>query len=228
MLKRMTRRSAGRSGRHLPQNWDHARSARLQQAVALRQAQAQFAARQAALTQAIAQRGQVSVLDQQIEVLRGERAGVCGGDGLLGNHAGAEGAVARLSGWFPRRCRDVFRRFAARLADEAAITGVTGSESGRRSGENADVGMAAASAANCSDWAMDQIRRLSSSAAVPGREHLPGLLCQRTEASGHRDIALSLPSGAKGTISLGRTGKKAGWPVEFLEQVIRRPDPHSP
>jgi len=55
------------------QNWDHARGAQLQQAAALRQAQAQLAARRAALTLAVAQGSQVSVLEQQIEVLRGER-----------------------------------------------------------------------------------------------------------------------------------------------------------
>lgn len=55
------------------QNWDHARSTLLQQAAALRQAQAQLASRRAALAQAIAQLGQVPMLSAQIEVLHGER-----------------------------------------------------------------------------------------------------------------------------------------------------------
>ena len=54
------------------QSWDHARSTQLQQEAALRQAQAQQAARQAALVLATAQLGQVRVLEQRIEVLRGQ------------------------------------------------------------------------------------------------------------------------------------------------------------
>ncbi len=42
-----------------------------------------------------------------------------------------------------------------------------------------DAVMAAASAANYSDWAMGQIQRLGSLAAAPGREHLQGLLRYR-------------------------------------------------
>lgn len=42
-----------------------------------------------------------------------------------------------------------------------------------------DAVVAAASAANCSDWAMDQIRRLGSQPVAPGREHLQGLLRYR-------------------------------------------------
>jgi membrane fusion protein (multidrug efflux system) len=56
------------------QDWDHARSAQLQQEAALRQAKAQLGARQAALAEATARLGQVPMLDQQIEVLRAERA----------------------------------------------------------------------------------------------------------------------------------------------------------
>lgn len=56
------------------ESWDHTRSTKLQQEASLRQVRSQLAARQAALTQAITQRGQVSVLNQQIEVLRRERA----------------------------------------------------------------------------------------------------------------------------------------------------------
>ena len=56
------------------QGWDHARSTQLQQEAALRQAQAQHGGAQAALAQATAQLGQVPMLEQQIEVLRGERA----------------------------------------------------------------------------------------------------------------------------------------------------------
>lgn len=56
------------------ESWDHTRSTKLQQEASLRQTRSQLAARQAALTQAVAQRGQVSVLNQQIEVLRRERA----------------------------------------------------------------------------------------------------------------------------------------------------------
>ncbi|MDR3438802.1 HlyD family secretion protein [Telmatospirillum sp.] len=55
------------------QNWDHAHATMLQQTAALRQAQAQLAARRAALAQAIAGRGQVSMLEQQLAVLHGER-----------------------------------------------------------------------------------------------------------------------------------------------------------
>lgn len=55
------------------ENWDHTRSTKLQLEAALRQAQAQLVARQAALALAIAQRGQVPMLEQQIEVLRRER-----------------------------------------------------------------------------------------------------------------------------------------------------------
>ncbi|MEA5113877.1 MAG: HlyD family secretion protein [Geobacteraceae bacterium] len=56
------------------ESWDHARSTQLQQEASLHQAQAQLVARQAALTQATAQRGQVPMLEQRIEVLRRERA----------------------------------------------------------------------------------------------------------------------------------------------------------
>jgi len=56
------------------QSWDHTRSTHLQQEAALRQAKAQLSARRAALAQATAQLGQVPMLEQQIEVLRGERA----------------------------------------------------------------------------------------------------------------------------------------------------------
>jgi membrane fusion protein (multidrug efflux system) len=56
------------------QDWDHARSAQLQQEAALRQAKAQLAARQAALAEATARLGQVPMLEQQIEVLRAECA----------------------------------------------------------------------------------------------------------------------------------------------------------
>ncbi len=56
------------------QLWDHARSTQLQQDAALRQARAQLEVRRAALTQATAQLGQVSMLEQHIEVLRAERA----------------------------------------------------------------------------------------------------------------------------------------------------------
>jgi len=54
------------------QSWEHARSTQLQQEAALRQAQAQQAAHQAALALATAQLGQVRVLEQRIEVLRGQ------------------------------------------------------------------------------------------------------------------------------------------------------------
>jgi membrane fusion protein (multidrug efflux system) len=56
------------------QIWDHTRSTQLQQEAALRQAEAQLAARRAALAQATARLGQVPMLEQQIEVLRAERA----------------------------------------------------------------------------------------------------------------------------------------------------------
>jgi membrane fusion protein (multidrug efflux system) len=56
-----------------PQEWDHAHSLSLQQTAALRQAQANIATQKAALIQAQAQLGQVSGLEQQIEVVRGER-----------------------------------------------------------------------------------------------------------------------------------------------------------
>jgi membrane fusion protein (multidrug efflux system) len=55
------------------QDWDHLRNTLLQDEAALRQAQAQTVSRQAALTLAIAQLGQVPMLEQQIEVLRGQR-----------------------------------------------------------------------------------------------------------------------------------------------------------
>jgi membrane fusion protein (multidrug efflux system) len=55
------------------QDWDHFRNTLLQDEAALRQAQAQTVSRQAALTLAIAQLGQVPMLEQQIEVLRGQR-----------------------------------------------------------------------------------------------------------------------------------------------------------
>jgi membrane fusion protein (multidrug efflux system) len=55
------------------QDWDHARNALLQDEAALRQAQAMTVSRQAALTLAIAQLGQVPMLAQQIEVLHGQR-----------------------------------------------------------------------------------------------------------------------------------------------------------
>jgi membrane fusion protein, multidrug efflux system len=56
------------------ESWDHTHSTQLQQEASLRQAQAQLSARQATLAQATAQRGQVPMLEQQIEVLRRERA----------------------------------------------------------------------------------------------------------------------------------------------------------
>jgi membrane fusion protein, multidrug efflux system len=56
------------------QIWDHTHSTKLQQEAALHQAQAQLTARQAALALATAQLGQVPMLEQQIEVLRAERA----------------------------------------------------------------------------------------------------------------------------------------------------------
>ncbi len=62
------------SGAMSHQDWDRAHDMLLQQTAALRQAQANIATRQAALVQATAQLGQVSVLGQQIEVLRGELA----------------------------------------------------------------------------------------------------------------------------------------------------------
>jgi membrane fusion protein (multidrug efflux system) len=55
------------------QDWDHLRNALLQDEAALRQAQALTVSRQAALTLAIAQLGQVPMLGQQIEVLRSQR-----------------------------------------------------------------------------------------------------------------------------------------------------------
>jgi membrane fusion protein (multidrug efflux system) len=55
------------------QDWDHLRNTLLQDEAALRQAQAQTVSRQAALTLAIAQLGQVPMLEQAIEVLRGQR-----------------------------------------------------------------------------------------------------------------------------------------------------------
>lgn len=55
------------------QDWDHFRNTLLQDEAALRQAQALTVSRQAALTLAIAQLGQVPMLEQQIEVLRGQR-----------------------------------------------------------------------------------------------------------------------------------------------------------
>jgi membrane fusion protein (multidrug efflux system) len=57
-------------------DWDHARSTLLQGEAALRLAQGQKVSRQAALTLAIAQLGQVPVLAQQIEVLRAQHDGL--------------------------------------------------------------------------------------------------------------------------------------------------------
>ncbi|WP_188055693.1 HlyD family secretion protein [Oryzomonas rubra] len=56
------------------ENWDHAHSTKLQNEASLRQARSQLTARQATLAQTVAQRGQVAMLGQQIEVLRRERA----------------------------------------------------------------------------------------------------------------------------------------------------------
>lgn len=56
------------------ENWDRARSTKLQNEASLRQARSQLTARQATLAQTVAQRGQVAMLGQQIEVLRRERA----------------------------------------------------------------------------------------------------------------------------------------------------------
>jgi len=55
------------------QTWDHTHVAALQADATLRQTQAQMESHRATLTQATAQRGQVAMLDQQIEVLRGQR-----------------------------------------------------------------------------------------------------------------------------------------------------------
>ncbi|HUB66212.1 MAG TPA: HlyD family secretion protein [Candidatus Methylacidiphilales bacterium] len=62
------------SGAMSRQDWDHAHDLLQQQTAALQQAQANIATRQAALVLATAQLGQVAVLGQQIEVLRGELA----------------------------------------------------------------------------------------------------------------------------------------------------------
>jgi len=56
------------------ESWDHTRSTQSQQEAALRQTRSQLAARQATLAQATAQRGQIPMLEQQIQSLRGERA----------------------------------------------------------------------------------------------------------------------------------------------------------
>ena len=55
-------------------SWDHARSTLQQNEAALQQGRALLAARQAALAEAITRQGQVAMLDQQIEVLRAQRA----------------------------------------------------------------------------------------------------------------------------------------------------------
>ncbi|KAB0663438.1 HlyD family secretion protein [Oryzomonas japonica] len=56
------------------ENWDHTRSTKFQNEASLRQARSQLTARQATLAQTVAQRGQVAMLGQQLEVLRRERA----------------------------------------------------------------------------------------------------------------------------------------------------------
>jgi membrane fusion protein (multidrug efflux system) len=56
------------------ETWDHTHSTRLQQEASLKQAQSLLSARQATFAQATAQRDQVPMLEQQIEVMRHERA----------------------------------------------------------------------------------------------------------------------------------------------------------
>ena len=62
------------SGAMSHQDWDRSHDLLLQQTASLKQAQANIATRQAALVQATAELGQVSVLGQHIEVLRSELA----------------------------------------------------------------------------------------------------------------------------------------------------------
>lgn len=58
------------------ESWEHTRSTKLQQEASLQQARSLLAARRATFEQAAAQRGQVAVLNQQIEVLLRERAAI--------------------------------------------------------------------------------------------------------------------------------------------------------